>query len=156
MAAHEVSAQRDIVAEPAQVWAFMQDLERLGRFMSTVIAVQRLEGTGVAPGVRWKETRTEGGHTYEDEVTVEEADEPHRLVLLTQRNGTLLRTTYEIKPSSLGTRLVLTRAEGADKASAGQRLSWAMRGSSGDKGTKAILERDLEDIGKGVEHLLAR
>ncbi len=156
MAGHEVSAQRDIVAEPSQVWAFFQDLERLGRLLSSVVTLQRVEGVGVAPGVRWRETRSVDGRTQEIDMVVEEATEPSRLVFMAEVNGTTVRTTYDIKPSSLGTRLVVTRSEDAARASASQRLSWAMRGSAGDKGTKSALERDLEDIGAAVEQLLGR
>lgn len=151
MAGHTVRAQRDILAEPAEVWALITDLERLTRALHAVESIERLEGNGFEPGVTWRETRRMLGKVDTEVIKVAEVV-PHRLVVLhAESGGSVYETRFEVSPSSLGTRLAITFGAETSQASAGKKLAWAVLGPLGAKTTKDALEKDLEDIAIAVE-----
>ena len=151
MAGHTVRAQRDILAEPAEVWAVITDLERLARALNSVESIERLEGTGFAPGVSWRETRRMLGKLDSEVMTVAAVEPVSVVVLHAQSKGSTYETRYELAPSSLGSRLSIAFGAETSQASAGQKLAWAVLGPLGAKAAKAALEKDLEDIALAVE-----
>jgi uncharacterized protein YndB with AHSA1/START domain len=151
MAGHTVRAQRDIIAEPAEVWAVITDLERLARTLHSVDSIERVAGTGFAPGVSWRETRRMMGKLDTEEMTVVEVVPPRLVVLHAQSKGSTYETRYELAPSSLGSRLAISFGAETSQANAGQKLAWAVLGPLGGKAAKSALEKDLEDIALAVE-----
>lgn len=151
MAGHVVRAQRDIIAEPAEVWTVLTELERFPKVLTAVDSVERLAGTGLEVGARWRETRRMFGKLVTEELWVAAVEPMRRLVVHSESKGAVYETVFEIVPSSLGTRLSVTFGAETSEASAGQKLSWALLGPLGSKATKTALEQDLADIGAAVE-----
>lgn len=151
MAGHTVRVQRDIVAEPAEVWAVLTDLERFSKVLTSVDLVERLSGPGFGVGTRWRETRRMFGKVATEEMWVSELEPPARMVVQAQSKGTVYVTVFDLAPSSLGTRLAVSFGAETTEASAGQKISWALMGPLGAKATKSALEQDLADIARAVE-----
>jgi carbon monoxide dehydrogenase subunit G len=151
MAGHTVRVQRDILAEPAEVWAVLTDVERFSKVLTSVDLVERVSGTGFEVGTRWRETRRMFGKSATEEMWVAEVEAPSRIVVHAESKGTRYETVFDLTPSSLGTRLSVTFGAETSEASAGQKLSWALMGPLGAKATKSALEQDLADIARAVE-----
>jgi len=151
MAGHSVRVQRDILAEPADVWSVISDVDRLPKVLRNVDSVERLVGTGFVPGVEWRETRRMFGKSDTEDMRVTECEAPVRAVLESEDKGTTYETVFELSPSSLGTRLSVTFGARTDDANAGQKFAWALFGPMGAKATKSALEQDLADIANAVE-----
>lgn len=149
--AGQVRVQRDIIAEPPEVWMVLTDLDRYPKVLTSVDAVERLEGVGFEVGTRWRETRRMYGKVATEELWVADIDPGRRVVVHTEAKGTVYEAVYEVLPSSLGTRLVITYGAETSKASAGQRLALAVMGPLGSKAVKASLEQDLVDFAAAVE-----
>jgi carbon monoxide dehydrogenase subunit G len=151
MAGHTVKVQRDILAEPAEVWAVLTDLDRFAKVLTSVDLVERVSGTGFEVGTRWRETRRMFGKSATEEMWVAAIEPPTRMVVRAESKGTVYETVFELAPSSLGTRLSVTFGAETTDASAGQKLTWALMGPLGAKATKSALEQDLADIAIAVE-----
>jgi carbon monoxide dehydrogenase subunit G len=151
MAGHTVRAQRDIIAEPGDVWAVLTDLERFEKVLTAVDKVERVSGEGFGPGVRWRETRRMFGKSSTEEMWVAEMDAPQRMLVRADSKNTVYETAFELTPTGLGTRLTVTFGARTDDASAGQKFAWALFGPMGAKATKSALEQDLADIANAVE-----
>lgn len=151
MAAHKVEAQRDILAEPVEVWAVLTDLDRAPKVLRSVERIERVEGQGYDVGVRWIEHRRLYGKTEAQTLTITLADPARRAVIEADSEGTRYRTEYALHPSSLGTRLRIEFSAENNAASAPRRMAWALFGKLGAKATKQALDDDLEDIATAVE-----
>lgn len=156
MAAHKVEAQRDILAEVAEVWAVLTDLDRTPRVLRSVERVERVCGQGYEVGVMWIEDRRLYGKTETETLTVTFADPPRRAVHEAESHGTRYRTEYSLQPSSLGTRLHVEFSADTEATSAVKRVAWAVFGKLGAKATKQVLDGDLEDIANALESRATR
>lgn len=151
MAAHKVEAQRDILAEAAEVWAVLTNLDRTPKVLRSVERVERVSGQGYDVGVTWIEDRRLFGRTETETLTITLADPPRRAVHESAGQGTRYRTEYSLHPSSLGTRLRVEFSAEMRATSATKRMAWAVFGKLGAKATKQALDDDLEDIANAVE-----
>ncbi len=156
MAAHKVEVQRDILAEVAEVWAVLTDLDRTPTVFRSVERVERVSGQGYDVGVSWIEDRRLFGRTETETLTITLADPPRRAVHENQSQGTRYRTEYSLHPSSLGTRLRVEFSAETGHTSATKRMAWAVFGKLGAKATKQALEDDLEDVANAVESRAVR
>jgi uncharacterized protein YndB with AHSA1/START domain len=136
---------REIIAEPEIVWRMVTDVDRWPRMLSSLASLDRIEGTGLAPGARWRETRLILGVTAVVEMTVTDVQEGKSFTLAASADDATIGLTYRIKPSSLGTRLEAT--VNADGAGVGlsKRLRSVVAGG-GAKLAREMIERDLADF----------
>lgn len=135
----------EIIAEPEVVWRAVTDIDRWPRILSSLASLDRLEGTGFAPGVRWKETRRILGMTAVVEMTVTDVQEGKSFALAASAEDATIGVTYRFKPSSLGTRLEGT----VDASGAGMGIGKRVRGiiaGGGAKLAREMIERDLADF----------
>jgi len=156
MAAHKVEAQREILAEAAEVWAVLTDLDRTPKVLRSVERIERVSGQGYDVGVSWIEDRRLFGKTERETLTITLADPPRRAVHEAESHGPLYRTEYSLHPSSLGTRLRVEFSAETEATSAAKRVAWTVFGKLGAKATKQALVDDLEDIANAVESRAVR
>lgn len=151
MAGSRVEVQRDIVAEAAEVWSVLTDIDGTPRVLRSVEKVERLAGEGFDVGTRWREHRRFFGKLESEEMEVASIDPPRKISLVAESKGTVYRTDFVLGACSVGTRLRVTFAAESPDASAAQRLALSVMGLVGSKATKRALEEDLEDIASAVE-----
>jgi carbon monoxide dehydrogenase subunit G len=156
MAGHTVTVKREVLAEPATVWAVVADIDRADKILTAVDKVERLAGTGFEVGTRWLETRRVMGKAETEEMWVLESEAPRHAVIAAESNGTLYRTAIEVRPSSMGTTLVFTFSAETAGAGRGQKVMFALLGKAGVKAAKSSLEQDLADIAKAIERRARR
>lgn len=156
MAGHRVEAQRDIIAELADVWIVLADIDRYAKVLRSVEAIERIEGQGFDVGVSWREHRRFVGRVESHVLTVTLVDPARRAVIESESGGTLYRTEFTLQPSSVGTRLRVEFAAETRDASALQRMAWTVFGSMGAKATKKALDDDLADFARAVEDRVGR
>jgi uncharacterized protein YndB with AHSA1/START domain len=140
-----VVARREIVAEPERVWRIVADVDRWPRILTSLASLQRLEGTGLEPGVRWRETRPILGVTATYEVTVTDVQPVVGFTLSAAFDDATVRTTYRLKPSSLGTRLEATVEADATGVALAKRLRSVIT-SGGSRIAREVADRDLADF----------
>lgn len=152
MAGQRVEAQRDIIAEAADVWIVLADIDRYAKVLRSVEAVERLNGQGFDVGVTWRETRRVQGRLETHQTAVMLADPGRRAVLETERDGAVYRTELSLHPSGVGTRLRAELVIENPDRSAMARVTTSLFGSGAAKSAKAALDQDLEDFGHAIEH----
>lgn len=136
---------REIIAEPEVVWRMVSDVDRWPHILSSLASLERIEGTSLAPGVRWKETRRILGITAVIQITVTAVDEGKSFSVAVSAEDATIGVVYRVKPSSLGTRLEATVDADSSHTGLGKRLRGAM-GGGGAKLTREMIERDLADF----------
>lgn len=151
VAGPRIDVQRDILAEPGEVWTVLTDLERTPRVLRSVERVERLHGEGFDQGVRWREYRRFFGKVESEEMEVALVDPPRRAVLSSESEGTVYRTEFLLVPCAVGTRLRIEFTAETSSGSPARRLAMSLMGLVGARATKRILEDDLEDIAGAVE-----
>jgi uncharacterized protein YndB with AHSA1/START domain len=102
--AHTAQVSGDVSGTPEQVWAVVTDVERFPSWRSDVSRVERVSRPSGLPA--WREEGSSGAFTLE----VTELLPPSRLVTRIADEGLPFggSWTYELTPSSGGTRVVLT------------------------------------------------
>jgi carbon monoxide dehydrogenase subunit G len=140
-----VVARREIIAEPEVVWATVSDVDRWPRILTSLASLQRLEGTGLEVGVRWRESRPILGLTATYEVTVTDVQRVVGFTLSAAFDDATVTTEYRLRPSSLGTRLEAT----VEADAGGVALSKRLRGViaiGGPRIAREVADRDLADF----------
>lgn len=153
MAVSTVLAQREIKADPREVWSVITDIDGAAEVLSGVISIERLEGQGYDVGVRWRETRRMFGKEASEEMWVAAVDAPRSTTVKAESSGTLYSTVFTCEPRGLGTLLSVAFTGETVNASLGQRLAWALFGPLGRKASEKALVRDLDDIARAAEAL---
>lgn len=141
MATHTLAVGREIVAEPEQVWSVVADVDRWARILTVVDKVERLEGTGLAVGASWRESRRLLGANHTQDVTVTAVEDGRSFTLTSISDDATLTVVYRVKPDSLGTRLELDAT--LEEVRGGLRR---LGGGGGVKVVREALERDLADF----------
>lgn len=136
---------REIIAEPEAVWRTVTDIDRWPRILSSLASLERLEGTGLAPGARWRETRLILGVTAVVEMLVTDVQEGKSFALSVSADDATIGLTYRLVPSGLGTRLEATVNADGSGMGLGKRLRGAISGG-GAKLAREMIERDLADF----------
>ncbi|WP_062135363.1 SRPBCC family protein [Demequina aestuarii] len=153
MAVSTVLAQREINAQPREVWNVITDIDGAADVLSGVIAIDRLEGQGYEVGVRWRETRRMFGKEASEEMWVAAVDAPRSTTIEAESSGTRYSTVFTCEPRGLGTLLSVAFTGETVNPSFGQRMAWALFGAMGRKASEKALTQDLEDIGRAAEGL---
>ena len=97
-----------IIAAPATVvFSTLVDVGRWAQFMSGIGSVEVLTPGPLAPGTRFRETRTMFGKTASEEMMVVEIAPPHRLLLAASNHGTDYRVDHKLATTIDGTCLSL-------------------------------------------------
>lgn len=147
MAAQTFAASHEIIAEPDQVWAVLSDIDRSPRVLTTVTAVERIEGPPFDIGTRWKETRLIPGGISTEELTVTGIVTGRSVTVEADIAGSKIRATYRVKPSSLGTRLEAECVVESGSSGFGRLFN---PGSRVGRAAREGLEQDLRDIGAAL------
>ena len=138
-------ARREIIAEPERVWLTVSDVDRWPRILTSLASLERLEGTGLEPGVRWKETRPILGVTVTYDVTVTDVQPGVGFTLSATFDDATVTTVYRLRPSSLGTRLEATVDADATGVTLAKRLRSVIT-SGGLRIAREVADRDLADF----------
>lgn len=97
------------IAAPAEiVWAVLTELDDAPSFMTTMVAVERIEGPAYDVGTRWRETRKHGRSTITQELTATVAEPPHRTVVASEAYGLRHEATMRVMPTPTGSTLSFT------------------------------------------------
>ncbi|WP_062517861.1 SRPBCC family protein [Demequina gelatinilytica] len=153
MVGHSVRAEREIAAAVERVWEVITDLDYAAEVIPAILSIERLEGEGYGPGVRWRETRRMWGREETEEMWVESAEEPSATVIRAESRGTEYGTTYTLERAGEGTRLVCDFSAETPHPGPAQRLGWLLFGKAGMKATRKALEQDLAHIAGAAEHV---
>ncbi len=151
MVGHSVSAERVIAAAVERVWAILTDLDYASELISSIVAVERVEGEGWATGVRWRETRKLWGKAETEEMWVDAVDEPRSTTVRSSSRGTDYVTVFTLTPEDGGTRVVVDFTAETPQPGPAQRVGWLVFGKAGMKATQHALEQDLADIAAAAE-----
>jgi carbon monoxide dehydrogenase subunit G len=147
MAGPTFAASAEIIAEPDQVWAVLADIDRSPRVLTSVTAVERIDGPPFDVGTRWKETRLIPGGKATEELTITAIVPGRSVTFEADLAGTRLKVVYYVKPSSLGTRL---EAECfLDNPGSGLGRLFGANTRVG-RTARDVLEQDLRDIGAAL------
>lgn len=155
MAGRKAEAQRDIIAEAADVWAVLIDVARSAKVLRTVDAVTT-DGSGpFGPGYSWTENRAGSGKREQATMTVVDADAPRRLALAVADPSGEHRLEYVLLPSSVGTRLRVEVWD--DQETKGfQRAASSLFGKMSVRLSKQTLDDDLADLARAAEDRVRR
>lgn len=138
-------ARREIIAEPEAVWFTVSDVDRWPRILTSLASLERLEGTGLEVGVRWRETRPILGITATYDVTVTDVQPVVGFTLSASFEDATVITEYRLRPSSLGTRLEATVEADATGATLAKRLR-SVIAIGGLRIAREVADRDLADF----------
>ncbi|MEE1622685.1 SRPBCC family protein [Zafaria sp. Z1313] len=147
----EIRVERLVAADPRVVWDVVTDLDHAAQTFGGIEAVERVEGTGYAPGVRWRETRKVMGRSATEEMWVDEVEEPRRTVVRAESRGVRYDSTFTLTPEPGGTRLELVFGGDPVGQGAVARFIGRLMGPLAVKGTRKMLEQDLADIAREAE-----
>ncbi|WP_267127770.1 SRPBCC family protein [Demequina subtropica] len=145
--------EREIAAAVERVWEVITDLDYAAEVIPAILTIERLEGEGYEPGVRWRETRKMWGREETEEMWVESAEAPTETVIRAESRGTQYVTTYSLEALEHGTRLVCDFSAETPHPGPAQRLGWLLFGRAGMKATRKALEQDLAHIAGAAEHV---
>ena len=151
MSTNPVHVKREIMAEPEAVWRVITDLDNAHKVLTAIVKIERLEGEGYEPGVKWRETRRMFGREEAEEMWVTEATAPRSTTVAAESRGTSYTTVFRCEPSSLGTTLHIDFSAESASAGLGQRIAMKVMGKAGMKAMEKALLQDLEDIAKAAE-----
>ncbi|WP_297081465.1 SRPBCC family protein [uncultured Demequina sp.] len=151
MSIKPVHVKREIMAEPEAVWRVITDLDNAPKVLTAIVRIERLEGDGYAPGVKWRETRRMFGREESEDMWVTEATAPRSTTVAAESRGTSYSTVFRCEPSSLGTTLHIDFSATTADAGLGQRIAMKVMGKAGMKAMEKALLQDLEDIAKAAE-----
>jgi uncharacterized protein YndB with AHSA1/START domain len=104
----KLEVETPIDAPPAVVFATMTDVPHWPAFIRGMESVELVNGTSIAPGTRFRETRTMFGRKAVEEMTVATLKPPHRFVVTAENNGMRYVVTHDVTPASGGSHLKLT------------------------------------------------
>lgn len=151
MAASTVAVNREVIAEPAEVWTVLTDLDRAPKVFTGIVSVERLEGPAFDVGTRWRETRRIAGKEGTEEMWVSDITPGRSYTVVAEDDGVTYRTVFEVKPSSLGTTVAVTFGAESSGAGIGQRMLMSVFGGVGTKITRDALKQDLADLAAAIE-----
>lgn len=150
---HTIVLEQRTSASVDQVWSVLTDLEAAVGRLQGVEAIEVLTDGPYAVGTTWRETRGMFGKSETQEMSVAEADAPHRTVVTASAGGVDYTTTFTVSPTADG---ALIRMEfGGEQPDAGvvAKLTWAVMGKLGAMVTKRVMAGDLRDIAAAAERL---
>lgn len=151
MVGHSISVERRIAATVERVWEIITDLDYSPEVMSSIVAIERVEGTGYDVGVRWRETRRMWGREETEEMWVAAVDEPRSTTVKAESRGTEYLTVFSLEPVDGGTLVHVDFSAETPQPGPAQRLGWLVFGRAGMKATRKALEKDLEEIAAVAE-----
>jgi uncharacterized membrane protein len=102
-----VSASAQIPAPPADVFAFLADLQNLPRWMSGIVSAELLTEGPIGVGSRAHVVRELLGQRIEVDVAVTGYEPPERVQLDTSASGIGVQATLDLRSEEGGTALTL-------------------------------------------------
>jgi len=93
---------------PDDVYAFVSDFNRHAEFAGHRLRIEHVEGPIGAAGGRFRSHGHQLGQDVVDELTIVEAERPHRFVFESRGRDGAFRHGYLIEPSGNGSRLTRT------------------------------------------------
>lgn len=139
-----LTVSRDVDAPAATVWAIITDLAGAPERLSSVIAVDVLEGPEFRVGTRWRETRTMFGRTATEEMTVSAVEPGRSYTTEADSHNAHYTSAMSVTPTGAGCRLTMT-FEGQPHGFAARvmavTLGWLLAGQ-----TRKAMARDLDEI----------
>jgi uncharacterized protein YndB with AHSA1/START domain len=106
----QVSVSREIRRPPAEVWAMVADLTRMGEWSPENLGARWVGGaTGPAPGARFRGRNRHGWRQWTTAGVVREAEPGRRLIFdITAVGVRVARWIYEFEPTAEGCRVTET------------------------------------------------
>lgn len=139
-----LTVSKDVDAPAATVWAIITDLAGAPDRLSSVSAVDVLEGPEFGVGTRWRETRTMFGRTATEEMTVSAVDPGRSYTTEADSHGAHYTSGMSVTPTAAGCRLTMTfdgRPKGRVAKVMAATLGRLLAGQ-----TRKAMARDLDEI----------
>ncbi len=146
MAGSQVAVAHEIIAEPEAVWNVLTDLDRRLKILTSVRALERLDGPPFGVGTRWRETRVMAGVPGSVEFLVTEVEPGLALWLDVEFPGARFAVVFRVRPSSLGTRLEADVTVESEASGLGKRMLGAVIGGRPARILGDTIEQDLRDV----------
>ena len=147
----EIVCERQINAPVESVWKVLTDLDNAPRNLTSITAVERLEGTGYKKGVRWKETRRVFGTSATEEMQVALVSKNKRTVVESDSRGVHYRTEFTVSAADGGTKLVMTFSAEYQDSNRKPGFLTRLTSKGALKLTRSMVQQDLEDIAAAAE-----
>ena len=151
----EFELTQDVAAPPEVVWDVLTDVDGGPRFLSSLKAVRWLSEPGYEVGSRWVETRLHRGREMEMELSVEAAERPERVTVVSPMYGMRHEADITVTPleggaggSRIRQAFTVTPGPGQGRLKAAVLTTLMMIGT---KQAKAMMEQDLADIAVEAE-----
>lgn len=147
----EIEVEHTSTASPDAVWAIMTDLERSEQVLSTVTAIERVDGgDSFGVGTTWRESRVLFGREGTEVLTVTAIDhDDHNYVVEAENGGTRYVSRIGVRPAPAGAELHMSF--GAEATSMKDRLLARTIGRAFEGATRSALETDLREIAEAAE-----
>lgn len=155
MPSHEVAVSRTVAATPTDVWSVLSGVARWPGLLRQVERVELLTEGQYAPGTRWRETRSESGREFTQELWVTEVDPPWWTVVESAEGDFTYRLEHRLEVSGDHTdsrpRTRITARLRSEQPGEEATWVWRVLGALGSRGAQEALAQDLADIAAAVE-----
>ena len=144
------SVERAVAAPPAVVWGIITDLDRTADVISSITAVERLDGgTGFGVGTRWRESRVLFGRQATEVLEVTALDEGRSYTVEADSRGAHYRSVLRVEADGAGS-LISMSFEGEPTGTV-SRLMASTIGRLFAGSTRKAMQQDLDDIAAAAE-----
>ena len=147
---NEVTVQRNIAAPPERVWSVITDLPGSPQNITSIDAVDIVEGDGFDVGTTWNETRTMFGKSVTERMEVTAIDEPNSYVVESDSRGTHYVSTFTLAADG-DSGSVLTMSFSGEPSGTASRLFASVMARMFASATRKAIEQDLADIAAAAE-----
>ncbi len=145
----EVTARTTIDRPRDEVFAAFCDLEGSVDRIDGIVAVERLEGEGFEPGVRWRETRRMFGKDATEEMWVSSLDAPREYRVEAESNGTRYETIASFSDAGVATEVEWTFTGRPQTLVA--RIMGTVMGPMIRRSIRSMVQQDLDDMKAALE-----
>jgi uncharacterized protein YndB with AHSA1/START domain len=144
-----VTVERSIAATPERVWEVITDIDAWPQTMTSITRVERMDdGTGFAPGTRWREYRRVMRREGSEEMEVTAVDPGASYTVEAENHGVHYTTVFTLTPDGDRSRLAVSFS-GRHLAPPG--IMARMLARLGMKAVRRGLDMDLADIAAAAE-----
>ena len=146
---NEITVKRRVNASQERVWAVITDLEASPEVVSSIDAVEIVDGDGFGVGTVWNETRTMLGKAVTEQMEVTAMDAPSSYVVESDSRGTHYVSRFDVVADGDGAVLTMSFRGEPTTTSArvlGSALGWLVASP-----TRKAIQRDLDDIASTAE-----
>jgi hypothetical protein len=100
-----IVVETEIQAAPEIVYDTVTDVRNWPRFITAIESIELVGATGIAPGTRFRETRTMFGRKATEEMTIRVLDRPRLFSHTAESHGSRYLGEHRITPTARGARL---------------------------------------------------